>query len=105
MGDKNFMTVPDVLGQLATMLYPKIIMHASSYIPRLQAAEEFSLQRQLTSGLDVLNRIRSRPKRSSGSVPTVIITGPKQDGEKEQLRPCSGSDLVHSGWEEVITRP
>lgn len=51
------------------------------------AEEEFSLQTQFTSGLDVLNRTRSLPKRSRGSVPMVIITGPKQDREGNSYLP------------------
>lgn len=34
------------------------------------------MQAHFTSGLDVLNRIRSLPNRSGKSVLTVIMTGP-----------------------------
>ena len=45
------------------------------------------LQKQRTTGLDVLNRIRSLPNRSGKSVLTVIMTGPGWKGDKN-LGPC-----------------
>ena len=49
--------------------------------------DELILQKQRSTGLDVLNRIRSLPYRSGKSVLTVIMTGPGWKGDKI-LGPC-----------------